>query len=141
MVHPFNPTLDSIPMTDASRLFGIGFALLQPLPKEKWSLIQCGSTLLTASQTRYATIELECMAIQWAIQKCSYYLRGLPTFEVWTNKPLVGIFSKNICDVENPRLMRMRENIMEYTPMVKWVPGKTLYIADALSRLPMFDTN
>ena len=78
-VQPFNPTLESILMTDASRLFGIGFALLQPLPKEKWSLIQCGSASLTPTQTRYATIELECMAIQWAIQKCSYYLGGLPT--------------------------------------------------------------
>ena len=38
-VQPFNPGLESILMTDASRLFGIGFALLQPLPKEKWSLI------------------------------------------------------------------------------------------------------
>ena len=141
-VQPFNPNLDSILMTDASRLFGIGFALLQPLPKEKWSLIQCGSASLTPAQTRYATIELECMAIQWAIQKCSYYLRGLPTFEVWTDhKPLVGIFSKNICNLENPRLMRMREEILEYTSIVKWVPGKTHYIADALSRSPMFDTN
>ena len=60
--------------------------------------------------------------------------RGLPTFEVWTNhKPLVGIFSKNT---------RMQEKIMEYTPVVKWVPGKKhYYIADALSRSPMFDTN
>ena len=120
-VQPFNPALESILMTDASRLFGIGFALLQPLPKEKWSLIQCGSASLTPTQTRYATIELESMAIQWAIQKCSYYLRGLPTFEVWTDhNPLVGIFAKNICDLENPRLMRMREKIMEYTPVVKW---------------------
>ena len=30
---------------------------------------------------------------------------------------------------------------MEYTPEVKWVPGETHYIADALSRSPMFDTN
>ena len=37
--------------------------------------------------------------------------------------------------------MRIREKIMEYTPVVKWVPGKTHYIADALSRSPMFDTN
>ena len=141
-VQPFNPSLESILMTDASRLFGIGFALLQPMPKEKWSLIQCGSASLTPTQTRYATIELECMAIQWAIQKCSYYLRGLPTFEVWTDhKPLVGIFTKNICDLQNPRLMRMREKIMEYTPIVKWVPGKTHYIADDLSRSPMFNTN
>ena len=79
-VQPFNPTLESILMTDASRLFGIGFALLQPLPKEKWSLIQ----------------------------------------------NMMGIFSKKICDLENPRLMRMREKIMEYTPVVKWVPGKPI---------------
>ena len=37
--------------------------------------------------------------------------------------------------------MRVREKIMEYTPIVKWVPGKTHYIADALSRSLMFDTN
>ena len=91
-------------------------------------------------QTRYATIKLECVDIQWAIQKCSYYLHGLENFKVWTDhKPLVGIFQKSICDLDNPRLMRMREKIMEYTPEVKWVPGKTHYIADALSRSPMFD--
>ena len=141
-VQPFNPSLKYILMTDASRLYGIGFVLLQPLPGEKWSLIQCGSASLTPTQTRYATIELECMAIQWAIQKCSYYLRGLETFEVWTDhKPLVGIFQKSICDPENPQLIRMTEKIMEYTPEVKWVPGKTHYIADALSRSPMFVTN
>ena len=67
---------------------------------------------------------------------------GLETFEVWTDhKPLVGIFQKSICNLDNPRLMWMREKIMEYTPEVKWVPGKTHYIADALSRSPMFDTN
>ena len=141
-VQPFNPSLKSILMTDTSQLFGIGFALLQPLPGDKWSLIQCGSASLTPTQTRYATIELECMAIQWAVQKCSYYLRGLENFEVWTDhKPLVGIFQKRICNLDNPRLMRMREKIMEYTPEVKWVPGKTHYTADALSRSPMFDTN
>ena len=52
-VQPFNPGLESILMTDASKLFGIGFALLQPLP-----LIQCGSSSLTPTQNRYATIKL-----------------------------------------------------------------------------------
>ena len=37
--------------------------------------------------------------------------------------------------------MRMREKIIEYTPIVKWVSGKTHYNTDALSRSPMFDTN
>ena len=76
MVQPFNSALESILMTDASRLFGIEFALLQPMPKQKWSLIQCISASLTPTHTRYTTIKLECMAIQWAIQKCSNYQRG-----------------------------------------------------------------
>ena len=57
-VQPFNLSQD---MTDASRLYGIRFTLLQPQPKEKLSLIQCGSVSLTPTQTRYTTIKLECI--------------------------------------------------------------------------------
>ena len=119
-VKPFNPSLKSILMTDASRLYRIGFHLLQPLPGEKLSLIQRGSASLTPTQTNYSIIKL---AIQWAIQK---------SFK---------IFQKSICNLDNPRLMRMREKVMEYTPEVKWVRSKTHNITDALSRSPMFDTN
>ena len=34
--------------------------------------------------------------------------------------------------------MRMREKIIEFTFEVRWVEGKTHYIADALSRAPVF---
>ena len=79
------------------------------------------------------------MAIQWAIKKCEFYLRGLPTFDVLTDhRPLVGIFRKQLSMLENNRLMRMREKIIEFTFEVKWVEGKTHYIADALSRAPVF---
>ena len=109
-------------------------------PVASVTLIKCRSASLIPTQTIYATIELEFMAIQGAIQKYAYYLRGLPTFQVWTDpKLLIGIFQKSMCDLDNPRLKRMRENIMEYTPEVKWVPGKIDYIADTLSRNPLFD--
>ena len=79
------------------------------------------------------------MAIQWAIKKCEFYLRGLPTFDVLTDhRPLVGIFRKQLSQLENNRLMRMREKIIEFTFEVRWVEGKTHYIADALSRAPVF---
>ena len=80
------------------------------------------------------------MAIQWAIKKCEFYLRGLPTFDVLTDqRPLVGIFRKQLSQLENNRLMRMREKIIEFTLEVRWVEGKkTHYIADALSRAPVF---
>ena len=54
-------------------------------------LIQCGSWSLTPTQQRYATTELECLAIVWAKQKCDFYPRGLPHFDIWTDhRHLVG---------------------------------------------------
>ena len=80
------------------------------------------------------TVELECMAIQWAIKKSEFYLRGLPNFEVLTDhRPLVGVFRKQLSLLENARLMRMREKIQEFTFEVKWVQGKTHYIAELQS--------
>ena len=52
------------------------------------------------------------MAIIHAIQKCHYYLAGVPKFEVWTDhRPLVGAFGKHL---------------------------QNHHIADALSRSPVF---
>ena len=73
---PFDNAKDTILLTDASRLHGLGYR------KGELSLIQCGSRSLTPTQQRYATIELECLVIVWAIQKCDYYLRGLPHFDI-----------------------------------------------------------
>ena len=86
------------------------------------------------TQNRYATIKLECLAIQYAISKCRFYLLGLPNFEIVTDhKPLLGIF-----EVDNPRLQQLREKMQAYNFTVKWVPGKLHLIADALSRAPHF---
>ena len=110
LVKPFDPKLKTLLLTDASRLYGIGFALMQS-ETSGLRLIQCGSKSLTPTQQRYATRELECMAIQWAVEKCDFYLRGLTQFHVITDhKPLEGIFKKDLNAIINPRLMRFREN-------------------------------
>ena len=49
------------------------------------AIITCGSKSFTPTQQRYATIELECLAIIWAIQKCEFNLKGLPDFTVATD--------------------------------------------------------
>ena len=128
IIHPFDQEAETYILTDASRLQGLGFALMKRKDGEHF-LIQCGSCSLTPTQQRYATVELECMAIQWAITKSEFYLRGLPTFDVLTDhRPLVGVFRKQLSQLENARLMRMREKIQEFTFEVKWVQGKTHYI-------------
>ena len=138
VILPFDPNLDTILLSDASRVHGMGFAFIQ-IKKGNMRLIQCASSSLTPTHQRYAVRELECMAVQWAIKKSDFYLRGLPHFEIWTDhKPLVGVFSKGLNNLDNPRLMRFRGKIMFYNFTVKWVPGKTHYIADVLSRAPVF---
>ena len=127
-VHPFDPDIPTILLTDASRLYGIGYCLVQQREDKSLSLVHCGSCSLTPTQQRYATIELECLAIQWAVQKCNYYLRGLPIFQIWTDhRPLEGIFRKSLHELDNQRLMRMREKILPYSFSVTWVPGCLLY--------------
>ena len=94
VVKPFNTKAHTIFLTDASRLHGLGFALMQTLNNSnKLSLVICGSKSLTKTQANYATVELEAVAILYAYQKCGFYNRGLPQFEVQTDhRPLEGVF-------------------------------------------------
>ena len=102
-------------------------------------LVTCGSKALTPTQRRYATIELECLAVQYAIDKCSFYLKGGPEFTVATDhKPLERIFKKDLFEIPNPCLPRLREKLVEFSFIVQCVPEKTHHIADTLSRAPLF---
>ena len=96
MLQPFDPNVKTKVLTDASLLHDIGFALVQ-VYKDMLALIQCGSASLSPTQSRYSTVELECLAVVNAIQKCHYYLAGITRFEVWTDhRPLVGAFKKHL---------------------------------------------
>ena len=142
MVKPFNPAMTTALLTDASRLNGMGYALVQfwPEDRKKMNLIQCGSTSFTPTQQNYATIELEALAIKWGIEKCSYYLKAMPSFIVVTDhKPLKGIFAKDLQDMTNQRLVNFREKLVDYNFEVEWDAGKNHLIADALSRAPVND--
>jgi len=139
LVNHFDSRLPVTVLTDASRLHGIGFAMGH-LIDGKFHMVVCGSKSLTPTQRRYSTVELECLAIHYAVDKCSFYLRGHPGFQVLTDhRPLVGVFQKEIFELPNPRLQRIREKLAHYSFDVSWVPGKTHYIADALSRAPFFE--
>ena len=118
----FNPSLPIQLLTDASRQHGLGYALCQPCPDGSISIITCSSRALSPTEQRYATVELECLGILWAVRKCEFYLKGLPNFTVITDhKPLEGIFKKQLFDLSNARLMRMREKLSGYCFDVKWI--------------------
>lgn len=134
----FYPTRPTMLETDAAREKGLGFVLRQRDEHGRWQLIQCGSRLISDTESRYAVCEREMLAVVWACQKCHQYLAGLPTFSMVTDhKPLVPILSeKALGDISNPRLQRMRQRLLHLTFVASWRPGAKHNIADALSRAP-----
>ena len=137
---PFDPKLETRLLCDASRLFGFGFILIQRLPgcTDRFGIIRCGSCSLNPAQRNYSVVELEAVVVNYGVLKCTYFLHGCPFFECWSDhKPLAGVLKKEIRDVSNPRLAKIRENLQMFNFVVLYVPGKENIIADCLSRRPL----
>lgn len=134
----FDPTLETDLQTDASRIHGLGFALLQK-HNDRWHLVQCGSRVLSSAESRYAMVELELLAVTWALQKCRLYLLGLPFFKISVDhKPLIPILNqKTLDEIENQRLQRLKEKTMSFNFEAIWIQGLDHKIPDALSRSPV----
>ena len=136
----YDPSLPTVLHTDACRRKGLGFALLQQ-HGEQWRLVQCGSRFLQFSETRYAIVELELLAVVWAFQQCRLYLLRLSPFNVVTDhQQLIPIRNHYTLDmVENPRLQRLKAKLSMYTFNTVWRKGKEHAIPDAFSRAPVDD--
>ncbi|KAG0721036.1 Retrovirus-related Pol polyprotein from transposon opus [Chionoecetes opilio] len=134
----FDPALPTVLQTDASRLKGLGYALLQR-HGTKLRLVHCGSRFLSDTETRCAVVELELLAVVWAMRKCRMYLLGLSTFElVVDHKPLVPILDHHTLDaIDNPRIQRLKEKIAPYVFSTIWRKSKEHALPDALSRAPV----
>ena len=134
----YDPKLPIMLQTDAARLKGLGYACLQK-HDTGWKLVDCGSRFLSDTESRYATIELEMLAITWAVKKCRRFLAGREHFDIMTDhKPLLPIVNnKGLYDIENPRLQRMRESLLPYSFVLGWKKGSEHSIPDALSRSPV----
>ena len=89
------------------------------------------------TETRYANIKLELLAVVWAMMKCKFYLAGLQHFGLVTDhRPLVPILSSYSLDaINNPRFQRLK--ISAFIFAAAWRPGKELCIPGALSRSPV----
>ncbi|CAG2201844.1 Retrovirus-related Pol polyprotein from transposon 17.6,Retrovirus-related Pol polyprotein from transposon opus,Retrovirus-related Pol polyprotein from transposon 297,Retrovirus-related Pol polyprotein from transposon gypsy [Mytilus edulis] len=88
-------------MTDASDR-GIGAVLMQYQENSKMP-IAYASRKLKKSEVAYSTIEKECLAIVWAVQKFQRYLYGREFILETDHQPLTYLNKKK---VENARLMR-----------------------------------
>ena len=126
---------------------GIGFILSQKscncdienaptcCPKG-WNIVFAGSRFTTGAESRYAPIEGEALAVTYALEKCRMLVLGCPTLIVTVNhEPLVRLLGNgDLHDIANPRLLRLKEENLQYSYSIKYLLGKRNVAADTLSR-------
>ena len=132
----FDPNLETTLSADASS-HGIGAVLLQKQANGEKKPVAYKSRALTPTEQRYAQIEKEALAFTWACESLSDYLLGLRFHIETDHKPLVPLFSlKKGLDELPLRLQRFRLRMLRYSFSISHVPGKSLAVADTLSRAP-----
>ena len=96
--------------------------------------MEFASKLLTETESRYSNIEREMLAVLFGLEKFHYYAYGRPVVVESDHKPLEAIFKKHPSSAP-PRIARMMLRIQKYNAQIKYVPGKDIPVADALSRI------
>lgn len=109
----------------------LGAVLLQCEGDQKLP-VAYASRKLKNSESVYATVEKECLAIVWAIQKFQKYLYGQEFVLETDHSPLVYL---NKSKVTNPRLMRWVLSLQPYRFRIEAIKGKDNVGTDYLSRL------
>lgn len=57
------------------------YALLQ-LHEDRWKLVNANSRFCSDTESRYAIVEMELAAVEWAMWKCRLHLLGLLGFSL-----------------------------------------------------------
>ena len=115
--------------TDASST-GLGAVLLQEWDGVLFPVLYASRKLLDR-ETRYSTIERECLGIVWATNKMVRYLHGRQFTLQTDHKPLVFLRSASF---RNSRVMRWALALQEYAFEVQPIKGEANTFADLLSR-------
>ena len=131
----YNPLAPTKISADASS-YGLGAVLLQA-SNSTWHPVAYASRAMAATESHYAQIEKEALALTWACDKFSCYILGKHVVLETDHKPLVPILSYKHLDNLPPRVLRFRLRLMRFDYDVVHVPGKYLYTADMLSRSPL----
>lgn len=118
---------------DASQ-HGLGAACLQG-----GRPIAYASRTMTETETRYAQIEKELLAVVFACSRFNDYIYGKPVTIETDHQPLITIIRKPIFSAP-ARLQRMMLQLQKYNIDLVYKKGKHMYLADTLSRAPRAST-
>lgn len=133
-----DPSTTTILQCDASTL-GLGAWIRQIDSQGQEKIVGMASRCLTPTETRYSNIERECLAVVYGLEKFEYYLLGRQVIVESDHSPLEQIFKKSLAETPS-RLQRFILRCLKFDIQVKYKPGKSIPVADALSRI-CFPTN
>lgn len=134
---PFDTSKEIAIQCDASQN-GLGCCILQD-----GKPISFASRSLTDAEQNYSQIEKEMLSIIFACTKFNFYTYGRTIKIINDHKPLLGIIKKDIHKIASAKLQRMRLKLLNYDLRLEYAPGKTIQLADYLSRymLPCTETD
>ena len=116
--------------TDASKI-GIGACLMQK-HKGQFKPVLYLSRRLSEAEKKYSVIELECLAIFYAVTRLQKYLLGTNFDILVDHKPLIKFNSDK---VKNNRVTRWALALQDYQFQIKSIKGCDNHLPDILSRM------
>ena len=123
-------TREFVLRTDASNV-GIGGVLMQKYDDQYFPVMYISKKLLDRERN-YSTIERECLAVVWAVEKLQKYLYGREFVLQVDHEPLSYL---NKARLSNPRVMRWAITLQPYRFRVEVIKGQDNLGADFLSRV------
>ena len=125
----------------------IGFFLMQKWcdcstlhPKccnDGWKLVLAGGRFTKPAESCYSPVEGEMLGVVEGLHKAKHFILGCEKLIVAVDhKPLLGLLNdKSLADIDNPRLLMLKEKTLWFNFQVIWVPGRTNSGLDFMSRV------
>ena len=126
---------------DASPV-GVGCVLMQKLNGIE-KPVYFASKKLSAAELKYSQLDKEALALVYAVSKFKYFLLGRKFVIRTDHKPLLGLFgrTKLVPVNANARIQRWALLLSQFDYDLCFKAGKDNVVADALSRLPLSDSD
>ena len=108
-----------------------------------WRVTLAGSRFLHQAEERYWPTEGEMLAVAWALHDTRFFTIGCRDLHIQTDhRALVKLLGdKNLDEMDNRRLINLKEKTMPWTFKISWVPGSAIPAPDATSRRPQETTD
>jgi hypothetical protein len=116
--------------TDASGT-GLGAVLMQEVDGKNFP-VRYASRKLNKCEQAYATVEKECLAVVWAVEKFQKYLYGAQFVLETDHQPLRYLQEASL---RNSRVLRWAMLLQPYRYVIRYIPGRQNVGADFFSRV------